>query len=69
MAKVTLYYKDDPILSRMKDGVQYGWYILMAESVSDDLNWFERGTYGWCDEDSIFKEAVFLAHHDLLFWE
>jgi hypothetical protein len=68
MARVTLYYKDDPILSRMKDGVQYGWYLFMADSVSDELNGFVRGTYGW-EADTVFKDAIFIAHHDLLFWE
>ena len=68
MARVTLYYRDDPILSRMKDGVQYGWFLLMAESASDDLNGFERGAYGW-EADTAFEGADFIAHHDLLFWE
>ncbi len=68
MARVTLYYKDDPILSRMKDGVQYGWYLFMSEIVSDGLNGFERGAYGWKSKDA-FKGAVFLADHYLLFWE
>lgn len=68
MARVTLYYKDDPILSRMEDDVQYGWFLFMAESVSDELNGFERGTYGW-EADNAFKGAIFLADHDLLFWE
>ena len=68
MVIVTLYYKDDPLLSRIKDGVQYGWYVFMEGSVSDELNGFEGGSYGW-EAGGLFEGAVFLAHHDLLFWE
>ena len=69
MARVTLYYRDGPILSRMKDGVQYGLFIFMACGATEDLDRFERGDCGWRDEDSIFKYAIFIAHHELLFWE
>ena len=69
MARVTLYYRDGPILSRMKDGVQYGWFIFMEGGVPEDLDRFERGDCGRLDADSIFKYAIFIADHDLLFWE